>query len=90
MGRPRSITPQVSRISAKVAERIEEAMRRDTTLIPTEAQAKVLLLLAKAQATLRTNKPMPGDEDEERPEDQVHAGIDSLEEETQHLKGGKA
>lgn len=90
MGRPRSITIAVARVSAKVMERIEEAMRRDPAHIPSEAQAKVILILAKAQATLRTNKPMPGEEDDERPEEQVKAGIDSLEEETQHLRGGRA
>lgn len=88
MGRPRSITMPVARISAKVVERIEQAMKLDDKLIPTEAQAKVIMILAKAQAILRTNKPMPGEEDDERPEDQVKAGIASLEEETEHLKGG--
>jgi hypothetical protein len=88
--RPRSITTAVARVSAKVMERIEQAMELDKKHIPSEAQAKVVLLLAKAQATLRTNKPMPGEEDEERPEEQVKAGIDSLEKETQHLKGGRA
>lgn len=86
MPRPRSITTAVARVSAKVMERIERAMELDETLIPTEAQSKVILILAKAQATLRSNKPMPGEEDDERPEEQVKAGIDSLEEETQHLK----
>jgi hypothetical protein len=90
MPRPRSISVAVSRVSAKVMERIEQAMELDKKLIPTEAQAKVIVLLSKAQAILRTNKPMPGEEDDERPEEQVKAGIDSLEEETQHLKGGRA
>lgn len=86
MGRPRSITIAVARVSAKVMERIEQAMEMDQKLIPTEAQAKVIVLLAKAQAILRTNKSMPGDDDDERPEEQVKAGIESLEQETEHLK----
>lgn len=90
MPRPRSITGPVARVSAKVVERIEQAMELDKTLIPTEAQAKVIVLLAKAQAILRTNKTMPGEEDDERPEDQVLAGIDDLEKSTEHLKEGKA
>lgn len=90
MGRPRSISTAVGRVSVKVMERIEEAMRLDPEHIPSEAQAKVIVLLAKAQAILRTNKPMPGEEDEERPEDQVLAGIDDLEKSTEHLKEGKA
>lgn len=86
MGRPRSITIAVARVSAKVMERIEQAMELDPKLTPTEAQAKVIVLLAKAQAILRTNKSMPGDDDDERPEEQVKAGIESLEQETEHLK----
>lgn len=86
MPRPRSITVQVARVSAKVMERIERAMELDEKLIPTQAQAKVIEILARSQAILRGNKPTPGDDDDERPEDQVRAGIDSLEEETQHLK----
>lgn len=90
MPRPRSITIQVARVSAQVMERIEFAMKKDPTLIPTEAQAKVILILSKAQAILINKKDVPGDDDDERPEEQVIAGIDSLEKETEHLKGGKA
>ena len=90
MGRPRSISTSVGRVAAETMKRLERAMELDEKLIPTEAQAKVIVLLSKAQAILRTNKPMPGEEDDERPEEQVKAGIESLEAETQHLKGGRA
>ena len=89
MPRPRSITGPVARVSAKVVERIEEAMRLDPKFIPSAAQAQVIVLLAKAQAILRTNKPTP-DEEDERPGDQVLAGIEDLEKSTEHLKEGKA
>jgi hypothetical protein len=90
MPRPRSITIKVARVSAEVVKRIEQAMALDEKHIPSEAQAKVLLILAKAQAVLLGKKDPTGDDDDERPEDQVKAGIDSLENETEHLKGGRA
>jgi hypothetical protein len=88
MPRPRSITIQVARVSAKVVERIEEAMKRDPDHIPSEAQAKVIFILARAQAVLLGKKETPGDDDDERPEDQVKAGIEELERDTAHLKDG--
>jgi hypothetical protein len=90
MPRPRSITIQVARVSAKVVERIEQAMALDPKHIPSEAQAKVLLILARAQAVLLGKKETTSDDDDERPEDQVKAGIDELEKATEHLKGGRA
>jgi hypothetical protein len=79
MPRPRSITIPVARVSAKVVERIEEAMRLDPKFIPSEAQAKVIFILARAQAVLVSKKDMAGEDDDERPEEQVKAGIESLE-----------
>lgn len=70
MGRPLSINLAVGRFAAITMKRLLERQQRDPDFIPTEGQARVVKILAEAQAILQKRKP----EDEEQEEEPGKGG----------------
>lgn len=83
MARPRSINIGVAYVASETLNRIRAKMILDKDFIPTESMAKVVHILARAQAVLHGRRAADEDEEDGAPIEQVKQAVTDLEKATE-------